>query len=145
MRPHCCWWAPGVQNTLFSASPITTCTDISFIPFSFFFFPATSSLLSLDDSRGLKISRQGLLWIQGGYRFYARQFTAGCSTTSWRLSTILYLVIYLSDYVKIQYLSQNFLLLCGATCVHFPASSPLSSPSIFKNFSHTYLMPFVLN
>lgn len=136
------------KHTVF-CFPITTCTGISFIPRFSFFFPATSSLLSLDDSRGLITSRQGLLWTQGRYSFCTRQLwlgqPAGCPKSSWWLSTSLYLLICLADDVQIQYLSQTStffaeLVVCIFLLHHLRRPRP-----IFKNFFHTYSMPFVLN
>lgn len=102
-----------------------------FFHFDFPSFSATSSLLSLDDSRGLITAHQGLLWIQGRHHFCTRQFMAECPKASWWLLIALYLLIYLEDYVRMLYLSQIFSFLCGAAWVHFPASLPPSSPCYF--------------
>lgn len=109
---------PGLQNTPFSASPITTCTDIPFIQRFSFSFSATSSLLSLDDSRGLRTRsyktkecsepRAGTASIPGSS--WLGQ-PARCLKSSRHLLTTLYLLIDLSDYIQILHWSQNFPLL----------------------------------
>lgn len=93
----------------------------------FLSFSVTSSLLSLDDSRG-HTSRTALN-LQGRHHLCTRQFMAGCPKALWWLLITLYVLIYLADYVQMLYLSQIFSFLCGAIWMHFPASSPPSSLS----------------